>query len=294
MSKPVGSARSITRRVVLALPLALLPGRAPKVVRAQSGELERELIARSVREGGLSAPLTLGIARVVLRPGASSWAETPNGVRIIVVESGVLGVSAEASSGKAITATELAVSSVPPNPDDELLLPAGTTMTFGARGVASVRNPGSRSVVMLEAVVFQEEPRPLARTFTTESGVSFQLLASASADSAPVGPLEVTLERVRLGQDRALPEDLSHGLTLMYVEAGTMTLLSRLGSVFSARAAASAPYAMPGSLESLANGEKTAMTAGGVVYLPAQSVVNVTNVSERPAVAMTLALRETA
>jgi hypothetical protein len=232
------------------------------------------------------------MARVVLRPGATTWASIPGGVRMISVESGLLGVAVGLSSSDPIRAADLAVAAEPPKSDDELLVPAGTTMTFGARGIASVRNPGSRSVVLLDAVVFREEPRPLARAFTTTNGVSFQLLASASAEAVPAGALIVALEALRLPARAGLPLELSAGLTLMYVEAGTVDLAVQEGQVSSARAAASAPYAMPGALQPLAAQEKRGVAAGGVIFLEVGAAAHVRNAGERTAELLILTVRE--
>ena len=68
----------ISRRVLCALPVALL-GHAHERGRGSThaSSVEREPIATVERAEGLTPPLTLGIARVVLRPGATAWAATP-------------------------------------------------------------------------------------------------------------------------------------------------------------------------------------------------------------------------
>src|SRR5215212_1789429 len=255
------------RRQFLLFPLALLaqvgahrPTPAPSV--------GRELIATVERDAGLLPPLTLGIARVVLRPGASTFAATPNGARMIVVESGVLAVASISQEARPLTSIELGVSAPAPDDGNELFVPAGTTVTFGSLEVARVRNPGAHSVVALDVAVFREEPRPISRAFTTEDGISFQLLASASATSAPAGRVALAMERLRLGSSAQLPTDLSHGLTLAYVQAGSMELRPVTGDVFAARAAASTPYSMPGSLQPIPMDQKRGITAGGVFFLP--------------------------
>jgi hypothetical protein len=284
---------AMTRRAAIAFAGALclrLPFESDW--RASADVVAREMIATVTREAGFSPPLTLGIARVVLRPGASSWAAIPPGVRIIVVESGMLGLTADGRVGAPVMANELAADSALPDPDSELILPTGTVMTFGARGIAGVRNAGIRPTVLLDAAVFHDEPRTLARAFTTNAGVSFQLLANADADAAPTGKGTVTLERVSLGHMTAMPADLGLGLTLIYVEAGTLDLVSRRGSVSAARAAAAAPYAMPGALQLLISGEDCNVTAGGVVYLPLGAEAELTNPSSRTAELLVLAVRE--
>lgn len=283
----------IPRRQLLLVPLALLlQARAHGATLASS--VERELIATVERDAGLLPPLTLGIARVVLRPGASTFAATPNGARMIVVESGVLAVASVSQEAKPLTSIELALSAPAPDENKELFVPAGTTVTFGSLEVARVRNPGARSVVALDVAVFREEPRPISRAFTTEDGISFQLLASASAAAAPAGRVALALERLRLGASARLPADLRHGLTLTYVEAGSIELRPVAGDVFAARAAASTPYSMPGSLQPIAMDQRRGITAGGVVYLPVGAECEVANVAERPADVLTLSVREVA
>jgi hypothetical protein len=283
----------LSRRQLLPFPLALmLHIRALDASLASS--LERELIASVERDAGLLPPLTLGIARVVLRPGASAFAATPNGARMIVVESGVLAVASASQEARPFTSVELAVSAPAPDEGEELFVPAGTTVTFGSLEVARVRNPGTRSVVALDVAVFREEPRPISRAFTTEDGISFQLLASASAAVAPAGRVALALERLRLGGASQLPADLCHGLTLAYVEAGTIELTPVAGDVFAARAAASTPYSMPGSLQPIATGQKRGITAGGVVFLPVGAECGVANIAARSAEVLALSVREIA
>ena len=283
----------IPRRQLLLAPLALLlHARAHGATLASS--VERELIATVERDAGLLPPLTMGIARVVLRPGASTFAATPNGARMIVVESGVLAVASVSQEARPLTSIELALSAPAPDEDKELFVPSGTTVTFGSLEVARVRNPGARSVVALDVAVFREEPRPISRAFTTEDGISFQLLASASAAAAPAGRVALALERLRLGASARLPADLCYGLTLTYVEAGTVQLRPLVGEVFAARAAASTPYSMPGSLQPIAMDQERGMTAGGVAFLPVGAECDVVNVAERPADVLAMSVREVA
>lgn len=283
----------IPRRHFLLFPLSLLvQSRAYSATLASS--VERDLIATVERDAGLDPPLTLGIARVVLRPGSSAFAATPNGARMIVVESGVLAVASVSQEARPFTSVELAVTAPAPDEGEELFVPAGTTVTFGSLEVARVRNPGARSVVALDVAVFREEPRPISRAFTTEDGISFQLLASASAATALPGRVALALERLRLGGSSQLPADLCHGLTLAYVEAGTIELRPVAGEVFAARAAASTPYSMPGSLQPIARDQERGITAGGVVFLPVGAECGVANAAERPADVLALSVREVA
>ena len=285
---------AFSRRTLLVLPAAFHA--RPFAVAGQDrhgDDEDREVIGAVRRDDGFVASLTLGLARVVLRPGAATWAATPAGARLIAVEAGVLGVVAEASAHAPVTAAELAAIKAPPSPDEEVIMATGTVMTFAARGVASLRNVGPRPAVILDAAIYHEEPRPVSRAFTAD-GVSFQLLANASADATPAGPAAVTLERVRLERAAVLPGDLSAGLTLIYLEAGTLQLTARGGSVAIARAAAAAPYAMPGALEALDRGEARDVTAGGVVFLPVDGDAIMSNIGTRAVEMLALTVREAA
>ena len=154
----------IPRRCFLLFPLCLLvQSRAYRATLASS--VERDLIATVERDAGLDPPLTLGIARVVLRPGSSAFAATPNGARMIVVESGVLAVASVSQDARPFTSVELAVTAPAPDEGEGLFVQAGTAVTFGSLEVARVRNPGARSVVALDVAVFREEPRPIARFY---------------------------------------------------------------------------------------------------------------------------------
>ena len=222
------------------------------------------------------------------------WRRPRMGARIIVVESGVLAIATAPRARDSMSAAELAVDTPLPLPGDELFVPAGAAMTFGGQGVASVRNPGARSVVALDVAIYREEPRPLARAFTTDDGISFQLLASANATAAPGGPITVALQRVRLGAHASLPPELRGGLTLAYVEAGSLEVSAVAGDVFVARAAASAPYSMPGTLQPIPISENRGISAGGVVFLPLGAEAHVANTATRPAGILALAVREAA
>jgi hypothetical protein len=293
MIAQVGSPVLITRRHFAALSLTVFAHATKREDgRALVSEVVRTPVAMVERRDGLAPPVTLGMAKIVLRVGAAAWAETPDGARMIVVESGVLGVSL--STGKRrFTSGEFEAADGPvPFADDELLVPAGTVATFGALAVASVRNPGARPVVALDVAVYPEEPRPIPRSFTTDDGVSFQLLASANAATVPAGPVVVTLERLRLGARASLPHDVSRGLTLAYLESGTLALRAVAGEVFAARPAASAPYAMPGSLLPIGMDRDREVTAGAVIFLPVGGAATIANASERRADLLTLGVRE--
>ena len=290
-TRPVASL-SLSRRTLLCLPTAF-HGRTCSAIGQEryGGGFDREVIGAVRRDDGFVAPLTLGIARVVLWPGAATAAATPAGARLIAVETGVLGVVVAASEQTPVTSAELTAAETSPSSDDEVIMAPGSVMTFAARGLASVRNVGPRPVVVLDAAVYHGEPRPLSRAFTA-NGVSFQLLATASAETAPPGRAAVTLERVRLGRASLLPGDLSVGLTLIYLEAGTLQLTAQGGSVAMAPAAAAAPYALPGELEALDRGKAQGVTAGGVAFLPIDGAAVMRNAGARTVEMLALTVRQ--
>src|SRR5262245_59778208 len=101
----VGSRFSVTRRAMLAWPLACL---LPQDASAVRTAVDRDLIAEVECADGLQAPFTLGIARVIVRPGAFTWSTTPDGVRAIVVESGTLAVAGTSQARLPVSSAELA------------------------------------------------------------------------------------------------------------------------------------------------------------------------------------------
>jgi hypothetical protein len=281
MIAQVGSPVLLSRRQILASPLLAAGLHWHGRQNAQAHLLVRKTIATVLCESGLRSPLTLGMARIILRPQSSTWAGTPGGVRMIVVEAGVLGVTTVSQAQQRFTAATFAATGPVPDAGDELLIPAGGAMAFPTSSIASVRNAGARSVVALDVAVYPEEPRALPRAFTTDDGVSFQLLASANALSLPTGPLTVTLEQVFLGARAEAPADVSVGLMLAYVEAGALVLSAQSGDVFAARGAASAPYSAPGSLQPLALRHERDLSAGGVIFLSQDGEAAIDNATDR-------------
>jgi hypothetical protein len=164
-------------------------------------------------------------------------------------------------------------------------------MPFGSVGIISVRNTGRHTVVLLDAAVYSEEPRPLARAFTSDDGLSFQLLAHASLAAIPRSPAAVTLERLRLAPGAAMPSSSSAGCGVIYLEAGSLELTHVMGEVGHARAAAAAPYALPGALQPLEPGQRRPVTAGGVMAIALDGVATIENTSRGLASMLMLAMR---
>ncbi len=131
----------------------------------------------------------------------------------------------------------------------------------------------------------------MARAFTSDDGLSFQLLAHVSLAATPMTPAAVTLERLTLAPGAAMPASVSAGCAVMYLESGGIALTSLAGEVASARAAAAAPYAMPGSLKVMAPGQLQPVTAGGVITLSLEAAASIQNASARAASFLMLAMR---
>src|SRR3990170_4779881 len=90
----------LTRRGLLGSALAL------GVQRVEWARGRGALYSHSDVTRDLQPPLTLGIARVVLRPGAVSQSIT-QGMRMITVESGVVAVGTPRNDHSPLTATDL-------------------------------------------------------------------------------------------------------------------------------------------------------------------------------------------
>lgn len=213
----------------------------------------------------LRPPLTLGMARVVLRPGATTQSTT-QGVRIIVVESGVVAVGLPRIEHGPVTAADLSLA--PPAQQDlvEVIMATGTSLTVDDPGTMSLRNPGAGSAVILDVVVYRATPRPFSRAFTNDD-ISFQMFASALAETAPVDGATVRLERQWLASGQRLEQSAGAGVLVTYLERGAVQVTGGAGQVLTGRAAAAAPYSQQGALQVLSQGKERLLTAGGTIVV---------------------------
>jgi hypothetical protein len=267
--------QGMTRRGLLGSALAL------GMQRAHRAGARGALYAQGEVARGLQPPLTLGIARVVLRPGAISQSTT-QGMRIIAVESGVIAVGLPRNDHSPLTAADLSVTPGAQIDLEELVMATGTSLAADDPGVMSLRNPGAGAAVVLDVVVYREEVRPFARAFTSDD-VSFQLLASAVAASAPASGATVRLERKWLAQRQLMEQETGTGVTVAYLERGAVQVTGETGAVATARAAAAAPYSLPGALQVLGKGRERLITAGGMVFVPEDGAARVRNMERRDA-----------
>lgn len=275
-------ARGISRRGLFGSALAL------GLQRVDRTGARGALYSHSEVTRGLQPPLTLGIARVVLRPGAMSQSTT-QGMRMITVESGVVAVGMPRSDHAPISAADLSASSRTRFDLVELIMATGTSLSADDPGIMSLRNPGAGSAVILDVVVYREAARPFPRAFTSDE-VSFQLLASAVAEAAPENGATVRLERTWLAPQQALVHAAETGVTVGYLERGAAQVMSEAGHVATARAATAAPYSLPGSLRVLAQGQQRLVTAGGMVFVAQDGAATVMNTERRDAELLVLSL----
>lgn len=275
-------ATGMTRRGVFGSALALGAQRV-------SGARGRgALYSHSNVTQSLQAPLTLGIARVVLRSGAMSRSTT-QGLRMIMVESGMVAVGMPRITHAPITAADLSASPRVDYDLVEIIMATGTSLTAEDPGIMSLRNPGAGSAVLLDVVVYRASPQPFTRAFTTDE-ISFQLLASAVARSAPSGGATVRLERTWLAAQQVLVQAAGTGVTIGYLERGAVEVTGEAGEVGTARAAASAPYSLPGALQTLVQGRERLVTAGGMVFVPQDGAATMKNTERRDAELLVLSV----
>lgn len=275
-------ATGITRRGLVGSALAL------GFQRVDRANARGALYSHSDVTRSLKAPLTLGIARVVLRAGAMSQSTT-QGMRMIMVESGIVTVGMPRTDHAPITAADLSASSRTQYDLVELVMATGTSLTADDPGLMSLRNPGAGSAVILDVVVYRESPRPFSRAFTNDD-VSFQLLATAVADSVPSGGATVRLERTWLAQQQILEQKAGAGVTVCYLERGSVQVTSEEGQVATARAATAAPYSQPGALQVLGKDRERLVTAGGTVFVPQDGAATVKNSERRDAELLVLSV----
>lgn len=236
---------------------------------AAQGTVAEELVA--VDAARLPPPpLFLAIAQVVVPPGAATAGGTMAGPRLLVVESGTLTVAA---AGNALGLGSTGV--IHPRADDRVLAP-GDRLGFAAGGIGGLRNDGARPTVYLDAALFPAAARPADGAFTTDEGISVQLLAAAVVEEAATGPVEFRLRRLRLPSGAGLP-GAPPGLALVYVEAGALRLAAAGEGVQFSRAAAAAPYSAAGPMRPLAAGSAATLTAGGSFLLPMAAAVESRN-----------------
>lgn len=268
-------AKGISRRGLIGSALAL------GLQRVDRTGARGALYSHSEVTSGLQPPLTLGIARVVLRPGAVSQSAT-QGMRMITVESGVVAVGMPRNNHSPISAADLSTSPASQYDLVELIMATGTSLSADDPGIISLRNPGAGSAVVLDVVVYRDEARTFPRAFTSDD-VSFQLLASAVAETAPEGGATVRLERRWLASGHVLAQETGTGVTVGYLERGAVQVSAEEGLVATARAATAAPYSLPGALQALPPGRERLVTAGGMVYVPQDGAAALTNTERRDA-----------
>jgi hypothetical protein len=268
-------ATGVSRRALIGSALAL------GLQRVDRAGARGVLYTHSEVTRGLQPPLTLGIARVVLQPGAVSQS-TSSGMRMIAVESGVVAVGRPRNKHVPITAADLSPYPVPRYDLVELIMATGTSFSADDPGIISLRNPGSGAAVILDVVVYRDEMPALSREFTSDT-INFQLLASAVAQAAPEGDVTVRLERKWLSPGAALTQEAGSGVTLGYVEQGDIRVTVEEGEVSTARAATAALDAVPGALQALEWGREQLVTAGGMVFVPQDGAATVSNGERRSA-----------
>lgn len=264
--------------LVAGLLLASVPAAAAPGAHPDPGEGE-ELVAVEVARLP-PPPLFLAIAQVIVPPGAVTDGGDTAGPRLLLVKSGTLTVVA--GGGAAGLGRGGAAGS-------ELVLAAGDRLGLPERGIGGLRNDGTRAVVFLDAALFPAADRPAAAAFTTDDGISVQVLAAAVVEAAPPGPALFRLRRLRLAAGEALPAGPWPGLALARVEAGSLRLVPAAEGVQFSRAAAAAPYSAAGPMRPLPAGAPALLSAGASVLLPPGAAVASEN--ER-AVAATLLLLE--
>lgn len=275
-------ATGMTRRGLLGSALAL------GAQRTHGAHARGALYSHSDVTQSLQAPLTLGIARVVLRSGAMSRSTT-QGLRMIMVESGMVAVGMPRHKHAPITVADLTASPQVDYDLIEIIMATGTSLTADDPGIMSLRNPGAGSAVLLDVVVYRASPQPFSRAFTSDE-ISFQLLASAVARSAPSGGATVRLERTWLAPQQVLAQPAGTGVTVSYLERGAVQVTGDAGEVATARAAAAAPYSLPGALQRLDQGRERLVTAGGMVFVPQDGAATVTNTERRDAELLVLSV----
>ena len=91
------------------------------------------------------------------------------------------------------------------------------------------------------------------------------------------------MERTWLAPQQVLEQTTGTGVTVAYLERGAIQVTGEAGEVATARAAAAAPYSLPGALQELGQGRERLVTAGGMVFVPQDGAATVKNTERRDA-----------
>jgi hypothetical protein len=279
-----------TRRAVLALLLALAAW--PPTGGRAAQEHPRTGIAVEALAGveteGLTGPLFLGLAKLVIPPGVGTEAGDTPGPRLLAVEAGYLTVVTTRPSVVTVAARQ----GVPGGPEDRaagtLVVGPGERLALPDGGAREIRNDGARPVVFLDAALFPPGPDPLLPAFTTPEGLVFQLRAGATVEAVPTGRLRVSLSRVYLARLGALPAAPWPGPAIAYVDTGVLELEPTGGEVRYARAAAATANSTGGAVRPVAVGSRLTVTAGGSVVLATGAAIEARNPRAAPVVVLLL------
>ena len=273
---------ALTRRAFLAAGLLLAGGSGSSRAAAEEADLTIEEIA-NVAATTRAEPLFMGLAHLILQPGAQTEAVNTVGPRIIALTSGRLTVGT-AGAGTAFrnpdndpTGFPQARPPRPVAPGEEVILEPGDRVALEPGAVREIRNDGPTPAVYLDAALFPPGPDPVPAAFTTVDGISFQLLVGATLDPPPAGTLEFALSRAELGPRAAWPATARDGPAAVYVESGSLALTPTAGAVRFSRAAAPAPYSQPAPMRDVPIGSNVRLTAGAAALLPTGSAVDARN-----------------
>ena len=294
MSPSLGRFGRWGERVPLALVVAalLLTRAVPSLATPtteKSGTVE-QIVATTLAELP-PPPLFVGVAQVIVPPGARTTTAGTAGPRLLAIEAGsvTVGVAGPADVWRAAgPGTGPASGPSPVVPGDEVALGPGDRLTVGAGAVQEVRNDGTHAAVLLDAALFPPGAEPVAAAFTSPDGVSFQLLAGAVIEAVPAAPARFSLKRLRLERGQAMPAGARTGPVVAYVEAGSLDVVPTAGEVRFGRAAARAPSTSAGPLRAVPVGRTAPLTAGATVALATGAAVVGANERDVPTVLLLL------
>jgi len=241
-----------------------------------------ETIAELVVETPPPAPLFFGIAHVIVPPGTIDETAGTAGPRIIAIESGTLTIATDGTATvlRATAYTPQPLESVPLN--SEIVLGPGDRFLASESAIRHIRNEGTRPSVYLDTALFPPGPGSISPAFTTPEGISFQLLAGVIAETVPDAPLQVTLSRMRLPANGALPTSPRDGPALIYVEAGSLDLEAVGGAIHYSRSAAPTPSSTAGPMRPVRIGDHLNLAAGASAYLELGSSILASNQRDVP------------
>lgn len=230
-------------------------------------------------------PAFLGLTRLIVPPGVEVPGGRVPGLRVIVVERGVLTVQLGSGSGVG--------GGLDPSAEivagQEQRVDAGDFVAVPSEVQHRIHNSSTTPVTALDLVVLPASPPNMAPE-TTETGIVFQPLMFGEFGSVPASPVRITLERMAPREAATRLTAPGRGPVLIYVASGQVALAPGHHDVGFRRSAAPLPGSRLGPLEPLSPTQTIALSAGAVIQVSSGATIEFGSDTHKGATMLVLAV----